>query len=136
MTVDPYAPNPYAALLARLHPERYAEVAAVAPPPRLFEGGRADLPATTASGVDPQVLMRLPFGLRHAAAAEPDRAKVFELVELYADVPDAQIDHPRLGEAWQRMQRWLHETDTDPRSFEQRQADDDAEFASYYPEAS
>lgn len=73
---DAYAPNPIADEIRDRDPYRFEQVAAVKDPPKLFAGGTSDLPAFTASGIDPQLLLKLPVGIRHAAAANPDMVQV------------------------------------------------------------
>ncbi len=57
------------------------------PEPTLFSTG--DLPAFCASGVDPQVLLQVPWQARPALAASPTQARAYELVEAYSG-PDAE----------------------------------------------
>jgi hypothetical protein len=130
---DPYSANPLAEMLKERDPYRYEQVAAVKEPPKLFAAGSADVPAFTASGIDPQLLLKLPVGVRHAAAANPDITQVFEWFETYAEFPEAEIDHEGLRAAKLRVEDWLANTDLDPRTPEQREADDAAEYARYFP---
>ncbi|UPW02874.1 hypothetical protein M1C57_14295 [Rhodococcus pyridinivorans] len=76
-------------------------------PPKMFLSGLADLPEFTASGIPPTSLLRLPFGVRHAAAAEPNLARAQHLFEQYADWPGAIIDHRGLRDAIARFTSWL-----------------------------
>ncbi|MDO9378643.1 MAG: hypothetical protein Q7T56_07320 [Nocardioidaceae bacterium] len=122
---DPYSPNPLADQYAQTHPERFEAVSAAKAPPKMFAGGTSDTPAFTASGIDPQLLLRLPYGVRHAAAAEPDVTVVHGYFEQYADVDGAVIDHEGLRAAQYRLQDWIENTDLDTRTPEQQQADDD-----------
>lgn len=130
---DPYSVNPLADAVRESEPHRYEQVAAVKEPPKLFAGGTSDTPAFTASGIAPDQLLRLPVGLRHAAAAEPDINVVYSWFETYAGIPDAVIDHPGLQEARDRIDDWLENTDLDTRTPEQRAADDEAEYAAMFP---
>jgi hypothetical protein len=132
MPIDPYAPNPLADEVRERDPFRYEQVAAVKEPPKLFAGGTSDIPAFTASGIDPQHLLKLPAGIRHAAAANPDIVQVHKWFEDYAGFPEMEIDHPGLRDAKLRMEDWLTNTDTDPRSEEQRAADDAELYAQFY----
>lgn len=133
MTINPYDPNPLADLARAEDAVRYEQVAAVVPPSKMFAGGTSDVPAFTASGIDPQLLLRLPYRVRHAAAATPDVQIVHAMFERYAtDSGDAMIRHDGLDDAQLRMDQWLHNTDTDTRTPEQRAADDDAEYLRYY----
>jgi hypothetical protein len=129
---DPYSPNPLADMLRERDPYRYEQVAAVKEPPKLFAGGTSDTPAFTASGIDPQLLLKLPVGIRHAAAANPDIIQVHKWFEDYAGIPEVEIDHPGLRDAKLRVEDWLSNTDLDTRSPEERQAALDAEYAQYY----
>lgn len=139
MTVDPYAPNALADEVRERDPLRFEKVAAVKEPPKLFAGGTSDIPAFTASGIDPQHLLKLPVGIRHAAAANPDITQVHTWFEEYANFPEVEIDHPGLRDAKLRIEDWLANTDLDTRSIEQREADFEAEFAeyerAYFPDA-
>jgi hypothetical protein len=51
------------------------------PPPQLFANG--NYPASTASGLDPQALVGLPWRARAAAAWEPNLAKAHAIAEQY-----------------------------------------------------
>jgi len=111
--IDPWSANPLLDDAEQAQPA----LAAVArktngPPPTLFESG--DLPPFTASGVDPQHLMRLPFRTRHAAATEPSPAAVLRMVETHGPDPDAQAPSPGLDEYRNRMSGWLRGTWTNP----------------------
>lgn len=137
--VDHYGPNPLAEAAQARDPRRFEEVASVLEPPKMFANGSADHPIFCASGIDPRELLRLPAQMRHAVAAEPDINRVFRYFEDFAanpDFADARLDHPGLREAEQRMNDWLDNTDVaalrDTRTEEQRQADEDAEYAQYY----
>jgi len=132
MPADPYGANPLAEEMKARDPLRYEAVAAVKQSPKLFAGGTADVPPFTASGIDPQLLLRLPVGIRHAAAANPDITQVHAWFENYIDQPDAEIDHDGLRAAKLRMAHWLANTDLDTRTPEQRQADDAAEYAQFF----
>ncbi len=132
MAIDPYALNPLADAIRERDPARYGQVSAVMAAPKLFAGGTADTPAFTASGVDPQLLLRLPVGIRHAAAANPDIVQVHQWFEEYAAFPEIEIDHPGLREAKLRVEDWLANTDLDTRSEQERQAAADEEYAEFY----
>lgn len=80
-------PQTYAQLLPTLTvcfaaAEDPAPGGAAAPPAVL---GGSDLPAATASGVEPGALGALPWEARVAAAYEPDRAKVAQILTDYGD---------------------------------------------------
>lgn len=106
VNINPYAANPIVDDVAALSPAAYEAATREGQAPKLFSGGRSDVPPFTASGLDPQLLLKLPYGVRHAAASEPDRAVVLQMFEEYGDDPDARIDHPGLSAAVQRVQRW------------------------------
>ncbi len=128
---DAYGTNPLAEEIRERDPYRFAQVAAVKAPPKMFANGTADVPAFTASGIEPDLLLRLPGGIRHAAAANPDIVQVHTWFEDYAGIPEVEIDHEGLRAAKLRIEDWLANTDLDPRTPEQRQADDDAEYEMY-----
>ncbi|MFY1656906.1 hypothetical protein [Micromonospora sp. WMMD1274] len=71
--------NPLVEHLAAAAPTEYHAACQVRPAPTLFEGG--DLPAFTASGIDPAMLARVPWQARHAIAATPDRARAAAMIE-------------------------------------------------------
>ena len=76
---DPYGVNPLVDDLRASAPAVYRAALAEGPAPRLFESG--DLPAFTASGIDPAVLRSLPWQARHPAAETRDRAQALAIVE-------------------------------------------------------
>lgn len=78
--------NPLVAAAWQERPTVAARAANVSSAPTLFSAG--DLPDFTASGVDPSVLLRVPWNARPALAAEPDKAKVYESIELFNGVTD------------------------------------------------
>src|SRR4051812_26420822 len=84
VTINPWATNPLAddALqVSALKPK--------APAPKMFTGGTADLPAFTASGIDPRLLLDLPFTCRHYVAALASPVEVHGLFELVSTNPTA-----------------------------------------------
>lgn len=126
---DPYSVNPLAQMLAERDPWRYDQLTRVGEPPKMFDNGTADVPAFTASGVDPSALLRLPFGVRHAAAEEPDITKVYAMFQQYIGIPEVEIDTHGLQDAKLRAEAWMR--DTDPRTPEQIQADENQSEAEY-----
>lgn len=105
--IDPFDSNPLADDYMAVNPGNFlASWQHAGDPPKLFDGGRSDLPPFTASGIDPQHLLRLPFTARHAAAAMTDPAQVAALIEEAAVNPDLYIDHPGLQAAVTRMRDW------------------------------
>lgn len=101
---DPYGVNPLVDELAETNPAVHQMAMGEAPPPTLFASG--DLPPFTASGIDPQVLMKLPYTLRHAAAAESDPAAVLGILEEYASDPMFTLEHSGLDDYRNRVHRW------------------------------
>jgi hypothetical protein len=82
-----YDPNPLLTEMQRSHPALVAAALAEDPrPPKLF--GDADLPAFTASGLDPGQLAALPWPLRRPVAAAPTRAGAYELAAKYQGAPE------------------------------------------------
>lgn len=110
VTYDPYGPNPMLEDLKQASPAAYkAALKKAGPPPTLFESG--DLPPFTASGIEPGLLMKLPWHQRHRAAEEPDRAKLLRLFDDTAAKDGDTIDamEGRAEGAWnyvRRMSRW------------------------------
>jgi hypothetical protein len=85
-TADPiYARNPLVDEARRTRAQ--ASLQAAADAPTLFHSG--DLPPFTASGIDPENLLRVPWQARHAVASAPTTAQAFELLERYTDDPVA-----------------------------------------------
>lgn len=83
---DPYALNPLADELRELQPALYRAAARSGPPPTLF--AVSDIPPFTASGIDPVLLMSLPWQARHPAAETRDRRVAQQIFEDYAGNPD------------------------------------------------
>jgi hypothetical protein len=85
-----FAANPALDDLARQHPAIVRAAAGrTTAPPTLFAGG--DLPPFTASGIDPHVLMSVPWPVRHRIAATTSRAEALDLIEEFADPADAPM---------------------------------------------
>lgn len=125
--IDPYGLNPliddYRAinpLLVDIATRQNGE------PPKLFLGGLADLPDFTASGLPPEALLRLPFGVRHAAATEVSLPWAQHLFETYVDWPGAVVDHEGLRTAVSRVREWLTRVPEEP------QPDDEEVWASIF----
>lgn len=112
--IDPYSANPLEQDMANSPAYAPAKASGV-PVPKMFQGGTADLPVFTASGIDPAQLMKLPFTMRHAMAAEPDPAVVHDTFEQYANQPDFTIPHQGLHDATARMSRWASTAGIDPK---------------------
>jgi hypothetical protein len=109
VTVDPYGRNPLADEARQLFPGLAALAAAALPAPRMFTDGTEDVPIFTASGVNPEMLLlRLPYRVRHAAAAEPSMDLVLgDLFPRYAGNPYAHLEHLGLTNAVDRVRAWL-----------------------------
>jgi len=83
------------------------------PAPTLFAAG--DLPPFTASGIDPKVLLQVPWQARHPVAAAPTTASAYQLVQDYSG-PDAEMaaavdhsGHPANVDYEARVHSWLVE---------------------------
>lgn len=105
VTVDPYAVLGVAEEVRVGSPGVWAvAVRDDGPAPKMFANGMLDVPTFTASGIDPGLLLRLPYRCRHWAAAEPDRAAVhglFETVDEYSE-----LRHEGLDAAVNRVRAW------------------------------
>jgi hypothetical protein len=84
------------------------------PPPTLFSGG--DLPPFTASGIDPQELLTVPWFARHAVAAIDSKDEARELIDVYSG-PDGDVaarsdradQHPGNHAYQHRVNDWANE---------------------------
>ena len=111
--IDPWSANPLLDDAEQAQPALTAMArTSNGDPPTQFVSG--DFPPFLASGVDPTHLMRLPFRMRHAAAAETSPAAVLKMVETHGTDPDAQAPSPGLDEYRNRMSGWLRGTWTNP----------------------
>lgn len=63
--------------------------AAAGSPAGPYSGAASDLPAFTASGIDPKVLLRSPAPVRPAIAAAPTTAEAYAIAQRYAGMSDA-----------------------------------------------
>lgn len=106
VTVDAGGLNPLLEDAAQTHP-CYPVAMTEAEPPTVFNSG--DLPPFLASGLDPKVLLDLPWQARHAAAASESRAEVLAMIEACAaDPADAgNYEHPGRIDFESRMSAWL-----------------------------
>lgn len=102
VTIDPYKRNPIVddAMQCTMRIPK-------TPAPRMFGAGASDTPVFCASGLDPNLLLRLPYGVRHHAAASADPAEVHAIFEQYAADPYARIAHQGFDEAVQRVRAWI-----------------------------
>ena len=106
VNVDPWSVNVLADDLEQSNAWVYAQAIADGPPPKMFANGTADLPAFTASGIDPQLLLQVPGLCRHALAAEPNIAVVQASFEQDSTNPTAAYASAGLASAVQRMRVW------------------------------
>lgn len=97
------------------------------PPPRLFNSGDGDVPAVTASGLDPAVLHEVPWEARHAIAREPDRGKAFQLLEDCAG-PDGEAYAQHVYGKSAEVERYIERC----KLWAGRHADDHAVYASMF----
>lgn len=104
VALDATARNPLLEDLRQTVPHAYTAAMAESggKPPTLFAAG--DLPLFTASGYNPEVLLDLPWQARHAAAAEPDRAKFAAMFEEYAGESGALAAVLEHGEDTQNLE--------------------------------
>ncbi|YCK81225.1 hypothetical protein M1D89_19470 [Arthrobacter sp. D3-18] len=105
---DPTALNPLYELELQQRPDLVEIAIKEAPIPTMWATG--DLPPFTASGIDPEMLRHVPWQARHAAAAEPDRAKVLGMIDNYqggAEQDIIEVEHEGLAAYRVRMQRWM-----------------------------
>ena len=99
--VDPFAVNGLADEALQLSVIKPKGVA-----PKMFSAGSSDLPTITASGLDPRLLLGVPYRTRHFLAALADPAELYGLFEDLTSQPNAVLMHPGLQEAVQRVRRW------------------------------
>ncbi|NYG05720.1 hypothetical protein BJ986_000207 [Phycicoccus badiiscoriae] len=112
LEIDPWASNPLVDGFTAKNPTIVKAALAERPAPTLFTNW--DLPPFTASGVDPQFLMWLPFGCRHYAASEPRPAAVLQLIEESGRDPDASVDSDGLNDYLRRVVDWITGRGVDP----------------------
>lgn len=108
VSIDPYGRNPLLADAEQTSPEAYRMALTEAPAPDVFLSG--PLPPFLASGVDVRELLRLPWFVRHYAAAAPEAGTVLAMVEEFAhepDLADARFEHPGTRAYVARMRAWL-----------------------------
>jgi hypothetical protein len=107
---DPYGPSPLVTDLSIRNRALFELASERSPAPTLFASG-GDLPPFTASGVEPELLNRLPYAMRHAAASEASAGWVLNLIEQVASDPvrmgRGEITHPGLDEYRMRMDTWV-----------------------------
>lgn len=107
-SAEAYSRNPLLDEARASRPYLVTLASAEGPAATLFESG--DLPAFTASGQDPQALLRLPWKVRHAAA-RADQAEWARLFDEYQNDPiSAGMDYthdPANQEYAGRVSSWL-----------------------------
>lgn len=107
VSIDVYGLNPIAEDYRQVNAANYqVSTAKAGAPPKMFASGTADLPAFTASGIDPQLLLRLPYTARHYVAALPDTAAALAIFEDDATNPDLTLGHRGLQDAIARVRNW------------------------------
>ena len=93
------------------NPTLTARASRNAPAPTLFPTG--DLPAFTASGVDPQALLQVPWQARHAVARAATPAEAYALLDQYGGpggellIGDDMAGEPANREYERRVQNWI-----------------------------
>jgi hypothetical protein len=103
-----HALNPLLEIETQNRPNLVNLAKSEAPAPTMWATG--DLPPFTVSGLDPEMLRYVPWQARHAAAAEPDKAKVLKMIENNPETVEQETtlqEHEGLAAYRQRMQRWL-----------------------------
>jgi hypothetical protein len=114
VTIDPWSLNSLADDLQAASPTSWAlALGDGQPPPKMFSDGREDLPAFTASGIDPQRLLDMPARTRHFLAADADLADVYSRFEQDQNNPHAAYAHGGLDAAVQRLNAWVRGQGTD-----------------------
>lgn len=110
VTVDVTGLNPLLEDAAQSHP-CYPLAIQEAEPPTVFNSG--NLPPFTASGLPPEVLLELPWQVRHYAASAESKATVLDMVERFADHPQAvrglddEYGSQGADDYLNRMKAWL-----------------------------
>ncbi len=120
---DPaYARNPLVDEVLRQYPQ-FATRGKVADRPTLFLSG--DLPPFTASGIDPTILLNVPWQARNAVAAAPTMPEAYRLLTNYTADPEAAYydlggDHRNVAYA-DRVSDWRMSLLTDDELWEEIQ---------------
>jgi hypothetical protein len=120
VNIDPFARNPLVDDARQAVPATYQAALREGPAPTLFAGG--DLPLWLASGADPQLLLELPWQVRHAAA-QADGREFAAVLEAYTGPDAAELASMGWGprgtsrpgggtddgglDYWVRVQAWL-----------------------------
>jgi hypothetical protein len=107
-----YALNPLMEQVMASSPSTYRHGVAVEPAPTLFRSG--DLPVYTASGIDPQTLLKVPWMARHPIAAAKTLVEAKDLIEFVSG-PDGEDNaraegmglHPGNRDYQMRVNHWL-----------------------------
>jgi len=101
--LDLYGRNPLLDDLRQTVPAVYAAAMREGPPPTMF--GTGDLPPFTASGIDPQQLMRVPWFARHEAAAATNPGTVLAMIEDAVTDPDGVLFQATTAGATEYVER-------------------------------
>jgi len=116
-----WSPNPIVAAARSREPRAAAAASTKRAAPTLFAGG--DLPPFTASGVDPQVLLQVPWLARHPVAAAGTTAEAYKLLQDYSG-PDAEVraamdcsGHPANRDYQRQAENWLADGMTDDENY-------------------
>ena len=104
--IDPWAANALADDLAASNPWTFQQAVSEAPVPKMFANGTADIPIFTASGIDPNLLLQMPYGTRHYLAAASDRGEVMAAFERDSTNAYAMYGHDGLTAAIARLRTW------------------------------
>lgn len=123
VTVDEFALNPLIDDLKQALPGVYEAAVRVEPRiPAMFESG-GETPLFTTGGFDPALLLRLPWAVRHLAAATESAAEIAEIFErcgsgTAAAVAQAEVlggGHPGREAYVARVTRWMDGPSAAPR---------------------
>jgi hypothetical protein len=107
ITIHPWFTAPLALAMADTWPAKVRYALAINPNvPTMWSTG--DLPAFTASGIDPELLLELPWGVRHAAALESERGQVLSWLDIYGDNPMGYIRTDALTHYIDASAKWLN----------------------------
>lgn len=99
-------------------PSCLAKARAAAPEPTLFGGGALDLPPFTASGIDPQALLQVPWQARHALASAGTPREAYAILNEFSGLGAEAAEtvavtafggHPGNAEYAQRVDQWVAE---------------------------
>lgn len=112
VTVDSHAANQLADD-AQQSSGSYSAALRGGPPPKAFQGGRSDLPVTTASGIAPETLKAVPYRARHGIAEMASPVDAYRAIEEGASNPDYELPSQGIHDHIQRMKDWLTNSGAD-----------------------